>query len=98
MIGRARLLASGEQFVGPRLNLPATRVKGAERTPLFVAGNIKRMRTSDRRRPCRRFRFQLPRLRRGVYCGIAQSAADPPPRRIGEFPEALTPHADPPCN
>jgi len=85
-------------FVGPGLNLPATRVKSAERTPLFVAGNIKRMRTSDRPRPCTRFRFQVPRLCPLVSFGIAEAVADPPPRQVGEFPEPLTTHLDLSCN
>ena len=66
--------------------------------PLFVAGNIKRMRTGNGQRTCSRFRFQVPRLRRVVSFGIAESVADPPPRQVGEFPEALTTRLDLPCN
>jgi hypothetical protein len=30
--------------------------------------------------------------------GLAESVADPPPRRVGEFPKALTTHLDLPCD
>src|ERR1039458_6623727 len=47
-VRRTRPFANGDQLVGPRIDLPATRVKGTERTPLLVGGNIKRMRTGPR--------------------------------------------------
>ena len=89
---------SATQYVGPRLNPPAARVKGAERTPLLVAGNIKRMRTSDAQPPCSRFSFQAPCPCRVVSFGLAEPVADPPPRQIGDVPQALTTRLDLPGN